>query len=91
MLSLVGALLMASEKSICTSGTHIPKGLTVVAQAHGRRSARQAWKRLTKWVVRSFLMHRSFARLQSIIPDVMWGTAEFQGGAFDPWGGVSNP
>lgn len=19
----------------------------------------------------------------------MWGTAEFQGGAFDPWGGVS--
>lgn len=27
--------------------------------------------------------------LQAIIPDVMWGSGEFQGGAFDPWGGVS--
>ena len=26
---------------------------------------------------------------QAIIPDVLWATAEFQGGAFDPWGGVS--
>ncbi|GJE91462.1 glycoside hydrolase family 35 protein [Phanerochaete sordida] len=24
---------------------------------------------------------------KAIIPDVMWATAEFQGGAFDPWGG----
>ncbi|KAI0343743.1 putative beta-galactosidase [Trametopsis cervina] len=24
---------------------------------------------------------------QAIIPDVMWGSAEFQAGAFDPWGG----
>ncbi|KAI0821239.1 glycoside hydrolase family 35 protein [Irpex lacteus] len=24
---------------------------------------------------------------QSIIPDVMWGSGEFQAGAFDPWGG----
>ena len=31
---------------------------------------------------------RGFIMLQSFYPDVMWATAEFQAGAFDPWGGV---
>jgi hypothetical protein len=59
---------------------------------HGRKSTASTWLLIIRSVDSvhcDFCSHVLDTIFKAIIPDVMWGSGEFQAGAFDPWGGVS--
>lgn len=80
---------MGLAKSIYTCGILILKDLTVRILLHGPNRAVLVSSRRIRYALKPPLGDYSMTYIgQSIIPDVMWGSGEFQAGAFDPWGGV---